>query len=108
MCFRFVFYYNLIINRKGRRVNLQILSYRICSVKKILPQYEMCIRDRHNVVDLNDNRVFAFQPMEGTNLYGFRHNFAAGTLNSDLDTISFDLSVGAGDEGDYVIKMWMY
>ena len=69
---------------------------------------EAVASEQHNVVDLNDNRVFAFQPMEGTNLYGFRHNFAAGTLNSDLDTISFDLSVGAGDEGDYVIKMWMY
>ncbi len=69
---------------------------------------EAVASEQHNVVDLNDNRVFAFQPMEGTNLYGFRHNFAAGTLNSDLDTISFDLSVGAGDAGDYVIKMWMY
>ena len=69
---------------------------------------EAVASEQHNVVDLNDNRVFAFQPMEGTNLYGFRHNFAAGTLNSDLDTISFDMAVGAGDEGDYVIKMWMY
>ena len=69
---------------------------------------EAVASEQHNVVDLNDNRVFAFQPMSGTNLYGFRHNFAAGTLNSDLDTISFDLSLDAGNEGNYVVKMWMY
>ena len=69
---------------------------------------EAVASEQHNVVDLNDNRVFAFQPVPLYNMYGFRQNFAEGTLNADLNSVSFDMYVGTGDEGNYVIKMWMY
>ena len=60
-----------------------------------------------NLTEIEGNKAFVFKPM-ASNLYGFRHNFAAGTLNSDLNSVSFDMYVGTGDEGNYVIKMWMY
>lgn len=53
------------------------------------------------------NKAFVFKPM-ASNLYGFRQNFAEGTLSSALNTVSFDLRVDAGNEGNYVVKMWMY
>lgn len=66
------------------------------------------VAQQNNIVTAEGNKVFAFRPVTGTNLYGFRQNFAEGTLNADLNSVSFDMYVGTGDEGNYVIKMWMY
>ena len=66
------------------------------------------IAQQNNIVTIEENKVFAFQPVPQWNMYGFRQNFAAGMLNADLNSVSFDMFVGAGDEGNYVIKMWMY
>ena len=69
---------------------------------------EAVASEQHNVVDLNDNRVFAFQPMDGTNLYGFRHNFAAGAFDG---TSSFSFELAVADEeaaGEYTYKIFLY
>lgn len=66
------------------------------------------VAQQNNIVTAEGNKVFAFQPVPLYNMYGFRQNFAEGTLNADLNSVSFDMYVGTGDEGDYVIKMWMY
>mgnify|MGYP001637987482 CR=1 FL=1 len=60
-----------------------------------------------NLTEIDGNKAFVFKPM-ASNLYGFRQNFAEGTLSSALNTVSFDLRVDAGNEGNYVVKMWMY
>ena len=61
-----------------------------------------------NITDLNGNNVFTFQPIAGTNLYGFRHNFQAGAFSG---TSSFSFELAVADEaaaGEYTYKIFLY
>ena len=62
-----------------------------------------------NITDLNGNNVFTFQPIAGTNLYGFRHNFQAGAF-SGTSSFSFELAVAdeAAAAGEYTYKIFLY
>lgn len=84
------------------------MQYRNQPVTNWVDLTEAVASEQHNVVDLNDNRVFAFQPMSGTNLYGFRHNFQAGAF-SGCTSLKFDLAVAdSAAAGEYTYKIFLY
>lgn len=66
------------------------------------------VAQQNNIVTAEGNKVFAFRPVTGTNLYGFRHNFQAGAF-SGCTSLKFDLAVAdSAAAGEYTYKIFLY